>query len=139
MSYFPTTKNLVNICGLLLTSVDSKTKWNIEKVPFLTILREFQNDNMDWRSQQVLTKYFLSKTMMFQLSKFVSTILLRDLMVILSQSEFFHENQYFPKSWKKWKIWWWFTISLNSFLKTYEVGWHGYEKLRCHTFQQQKI
>ena len=87
----------------LLTFVDSKTKWNIEKMPFLTILREFQNENMDWRSQQVLTKYFLSKTMMFQLSKFVSTILLRDLMVILSQSEFFHENQYFPKSWKNGK------------------------------------
>ena len=45
----------------------------------------------------------------------------------------------FFKIMKKWKIWWWFTISLNSFLKTYEVGWHGYEKLRCHIFQQQKI
>ena len=59
-------------CWLLLNHVDSKTKWNIEKVQFLTIPREFQNENMDWSQQVVLTKYFLSKTMMSQLFKFVS-------------------------------------------------------------------
>ena len=66
MSYFSTKKFGQHYL------VDSKTKWNIEKVQFLTIPREFQNENMDWSQQVVLTKYFLSKTMMSQLFTFVS-------------------------------------------------------------------
>ena len=91
MSYFSTTKHLVNICWFLLTSVDSKTKWNIEKVPFLTIPREFQNENMDWKSQQGLTKYFCQK--------------LWRLGFLNSCQPSFCE------------IWWWFWVNLNFSMK----------------------
>ena len=58
---------------------------------------------MDSRGQQVLTKFISSKIMKSQLSKLVSTILLRYLIILLKEFEFFHKNQYFPKTWKKGK------------------------------------
>ena len=51
----------------------------------------------------MLTKFISSKSMKSQLSKVVSTILVRYLIILLKKFEFFHKNQYFPKPWKKWK------------------------------------
>ena len=58
---------------------------------------------MDSRGQQVLTKFISSKSMKSQLFKLVSTIFLRYLIILLKEFEFFHKNQYFPKTWKKGK------------------------------------
>ena len=71
---------MVNTCWSVLTSWCYQNVW---KSQFLAKIGFFQSHIVDWKGQQVLTKFLDLESMISQVSKSVSTILIPRLVQIL--------------------------------------------------------